>query len=177
MQVAFFLDLSRCVACYSCVLACKSWHGLEPGAGPGDRGVEYRQVSTIECGDGPHIEIVHASLSCMHCEEPACLAVCPGGAISKRLEDGIVLVDRTRCTGCHACADACPFGVPQFDADGVMAKCDYCLDRIERGLEPACTATCPTGAIRAGSLDGLQAEYPNAHRLISPGKPCFLISK
>jgi anaerobic dimethyl sulfoxide reductase subunit B (iron-sulfur subunit) len=89
----------------------------------------------------------------MHCEEPACAAACPTGAIIKRKEDGIVVVDRDRCNGCRDCFSACPFGVPQFGKDGIMQICNYCLDN---GAEPACALACPSKALKFGPVDSLR---------------------
>ena len=80
--------------------------------------------------------------------------VCPVNAISKRSEDGIVVVDRTKCIGCRACGKACPYHAPQFGTDGHMQKCDLCLDRISAGKQPACT-TCPAGALTFGTMEEL----------------------
>ena len=90
----------------------------------------------------------HLTLSCRHCADPACLAVCPGDAIAKT-EDGTVTVQEENCLGCRACADACPFDVPRFNEDsGVMEKCDLCRGLPVEGIAPPCAATCPTGALR-----------------------------
>jgi anaerobic dimethyl sulfoxide reductase subunit B (iron-sulfur subunit) len=90
----------------------------------------------------------------MHCIEPACVAACPESAIEKRAEDGIVIVDRDACTGCQACLDACPFGVPQFGVDGKMQKCDLCIGAIDMDIEsPPCVATCPTKALFFGKME------------------------
>jgi Fe-S-cluster-containing dehydrogenase component len=87
----------------------------------------------------------------MHCVQPACVDACPAGAIVKRNADGIVLVDRTLCTGCRACLDACPYDVPQFGADNLMLKCDMCIVNCESPDSvfgaPPCVKTCPTGAL------------------------------
>ena len=90
----------------------------------------------------------HLALSCRHCVDPACLAVCPGNAISKA-EDGTVTVNEEACLGCQACAEACPFVVPRFhEQSGVMEKCDLCIGLRQDGIVPPCAATCPTGALR-----------------------------
>jgi anaerobic dimethyl sulfoxide reductase subunit B (iron-sulfur subunit) len=88
----------------------------------------------------------------MHCEKPACAEVCSVGAISKRSDDGIVVVDSDKCTGCQDCYSACPFDIPQFGKDGIMQKCDYCL---ETGGFPACTETCPGEALFSGTINDL----------------------
>jgi anaerobic dimethyl sulfoxide reductase subunit B (iron-sulfur subunit) len=80
------------------------------------------------------------------------MEVCPTGAVSKRSEDGIVAVDRDKCNGCQDCFSACPYGVPQFGHDGIMQMCDFCTG-ID--MEPACAASCPTGALGYGTLDEL----------------------
>jgi formate dehydrogenase iron-sulfur subunit len=96
----------------------------------------------------------------MHCNEPDCLSACPVGAYSKR-QDGPVIYDPKKCIGCRYCMNACPFGVPHFDYDkGLIAgafidKCSMCTQRIDVGLEPACVATCPTGALMFGERDEL----------------------
>ena len=102
---------------------------------------------------------MHFPKSCLHCDEAACVTVCPTGASYKRSEDGIVLVDEDLCIGCGLCAWACPYGARELDADqGVMKKCTLCIDRIynenlpEADRRPACVACCPTGARHFGDL-------------------------
>ncbi|RWK84702.1 MAG: 4Fe-4S dicluster domain-containing protein, partial [Mesorhizobium sp.] len=97
--------------------------------------------------------------SCLHCETPACVTVCPTGASYKRASDGIVLVDEDKCIGCKLCSWACPYGAREFDTDvGVMKKCTLCVDRIynnnlaEEDRVPACVAACPTSARHFGDL-------------------------
>jgi len=81
--------------------------------------------------------------------------VCPTGAISRRQEDGVVLIDRNLCVGCHSCELACPFGAPKFAEDGKMAKCDLCHIRREKEMQPACVRVCPTQALDAGPIEDL----------------------
>jgi Fe-S-cluster-containing dehydrogenase component len=84
-------------------------------------------------------------MPCFHCETPWCVAACPTGAMQKRPEDGIVFVDQDTCVGCKTCISACPWGAPQWNPEsGTVVKCDYCMDRIDQGLKPACAAICTT---------------------------------
>ncbi len=83
------------------------------------------------------------SLACNHCVHPKCAGVCPVGAYTQR-EDGIVLLDSSKCIGCGYCSWACPYGVPQYDRfAGAMTKCNFCYDNLDAGLPPACVAACP----------------------------------
>jgi Fe-S-cluster-containing dehydrogenase component len=102
---------------------------------------------------------LHFPRSCLHCEEPACVTVCPTGASYKRAEDGIVLVDESKCIGCKLCSWACPYGAREYSAvEGVMKKCTLCIDRIynenlpEAERQPACVQACPTRARHFGDL-------------------------
>jgi len=106
----------------------------------------------------------------MHCGKPTCIEACPTGAISKRGEDGIVVVDGGKCDGCRDCFPACPYGVPQFSDDGIMQVCDFCA-RINR--EPACVASCPAKALNFGALDELleMAKGKTARRMAGPTEP------
>ena len=100
-------------------------YGAEPW------GVWFNRVHSFEAGEGEGARTVHFPKSCLHCEEPACVTVCPTGASYKRAEDGIVLVNEAICIGCKLCSWACPYGAREFDADdGVMKKCTLCIDRI-----------------------------------------------
>jgi anaerobic dimethyl sulfoxide reductase subunit B (iron-sulfur subunit) len=144
-QYGFFYDISRCVQCRTCEVACKSVRDVELG-------IHWRWVTDSWCGEFPNVTRTFFSLACMHCAKPACVKVCPTGAIAKRVEDGIVVVDSDKCNGCQECFYACPFDVPQFGKDGTMQKCDFC---IETGREPACVASCPAEALRCGTMEEL----------------------
>ena len=172
-QYGFYLELDRCIDCWACEVACKQWHGIKAGT------VRWRRVIDIWGGKYPDVTRTFLSLACMHCGSPACEAVCPTGAIKKRVEDGVVVVDQDKCTGCHYCFFACPFGIPQYGEDGTMQKCDFCLDRLEEGQEPACAATCPTKALHAGTMEELSklAAEKAATKLGGATQPSVLISR
>ncbi|HQX33213.1 MAG TPA: 4Fe-4S dicluster domain-containing protein [Dokdonella sp.] len=116
-------------------------------------------------------QTVHFPRSCLHCETPACVTVCPTGASYKRAEDGIVLVDEDKCIGCQLCAWACPYGAREFSAKrGVMQKCTLCVDRIYNETlepadrQPACVKACPTRARHFGDLGD---ENSNVSKLVA----------
>jgi len=166
-QYGFYYNADRCVQCRTCEVACKSTHDLEPG-------VKLRRVVETWNGEYPDVTRTFLSLACMHCENPACAAVCPTGAIIKRAEDGIVVVDRDKCDGCQECLPACPYGVPQFGIDGTMRKCDFC---IEIGREPACAVSCPAEALSYGNLDELLEVTTGkaAERMGGPTEPSVIV--
>jgi len=140
-QYSFSFDADKCLKCWACELACQQWRGIKPGT------VKLRQVTEVTRGSYPNVRRVFLSLSCRHCAKPPCAAACPTGAITKRSEDGIVVVESQKCIGCRTCLEACPFGVPRYAEDGTMQKCDMCLDRLAAGQRPICAETCPTGAL------------------------------
>jgi nitrate reductase beta subunit len=80
---------------------------------------------------------------CEHCLNPSCMASCPSGAIYKRAEDGIVLVDQDRCRGWRQCITGCPYKKIYFNhKSGKAEKCTFCYPRIEVGLPTVCSETC-----------------------------------
>ncbi len=157
MQLAFYFDQTRCIGCYTCVVACKDWHDVP--AGP----ASWRRVNTIERGKFPDVFVAFLSTSCYHCAEPACVSACPVDAISKRDQDGIVVVDRETCIGseCQMCLEACPYDAPQFGADenAKMQKCDLCIERWAEGRRPVCVDSCLTRALDAGFIEEMDAQY------------------
>ncbi|MBN2318903.1 MAG: 4Fe-4S dicluster domain-containing protein [Acidobacteria bacterium] len=170
-QYGFYLLTDRCVQCHACELACGSIREVE-------QGLRWRKVMDVWYGEFPDITNRSFSFACAHCASPACMEVCPEEAISKRSEDGIVVVDAEKCVGCRTCGDACPFGVPQYGSSGAMQKCDMCLERMERGRNPACVETCPGEALKFGVLDDLFGESgeKSACRLAASTDPSVLIS-
>ncbi|MEW6410045.1 MAG: 4Fe-4S dicluster domain-containing protein [Nitrospirota bacterium] len=149
-QYAIMVDLERCTGCKSCETACKLENGIPEG--------RYRtKVIWIDPAKGRRLSFM--KMPCMHCEKPPCQASCPTGAISKRHEDGIVLMDKEKCIGCRYCIWACPYGAMSFDADRMVAdKCTYCAHRLYRGEKPACVIKCPGYALSFGKKDELKAK-------------------
>jgi anaerobic dimethyl sulfoxide reductase subunit B (iron-sulfur subunit) len=171
-QYGFYIDTSRCIQCYTCEIACKQENNIKIGP-------RWRKVHTMWSGQFPDVKPVFISLSCMHCGKPACAAVCPTGAITKRAEDGIVLVDQKKCIGCRYCFLVCPFGIPQFSDDGTMQKCNFCLDRLKQGKKPACVVHCPVKALHAGTMNELSkmAAEQSVRKLAGATYPSVIISK
>lgn len=166
-KLGLVIDLDTCVGCQACVVSCKEWNTGGYGAPLSDQdpygtepsGSWLNRVHAFELDDGVDGRTVHFPKSCLHCENAACVTVCPTGASYKRQEDGIVLVDEDKCIGCGLCAWACPYGARELDAAaGVMKKCTLCVDRIynenipESEREPACVRSCPAKARHFGDL-------------------------
>ena len=147
-KLGFYYDVTRCTGCRACQMACKEKNKLAAGD-------FCRRVDTIE-SEG---KWMHFSLSCNHCEDPACVAVCPTGAMYKA-EDGTVQHRDDLCIGCARCVHSCPYGAPFIDKySGYSVKCDSCTQRRGEGREPACVEACPMRALRFGDLDELRAEH------------------
>ncbi len=154
-QYGFFIDSSRCTGCKTCELACKDYKDLTPE-------VSFRRIYEYAGGDWQedngvwhqNVFAYYLSISCNHCEDPACTKVCPSGAMHKR-EDGFVVVDEDVCIGCRYCHMACPYGAPQYnETKGHMTKCDGCYDRVAEG-KPICVESC-LRALDFGPIDELR---------------------
>jgi DMSO reductase iron-sulfur subunit len=161
-QLGFFVDARRCLGCFTCAMACKNQYGTEPG-------VTWRMVYPLKEEIYPHRERAFYSLSCNHCERPACLEACPVMAYSKRASDGIVVHDQDRCIGCGNCIRSCPYGAPRLNpVKGKAEKCSLCFERIDAGRKPACVQSCPAGALQLIDL----AVFADANAVqFPPGYP------
>lgn len=170
--MAFYLDQRYCTGCMTCQIACKDKNDLPAGQ-------NYRKVIEFSEGDYeqlangaivPHVQTCWLSASCNHCENPTCVDVCPTGALQKRSEDGIVLVDPAICIGCWLCLDACPYDVIVFDeTTQKISKCDFCLDLLREGREPACVSSCPMRVLECGPIEALRQKYGTCNQV--PGLP------
>lgn len=162
-QYGFYFDASKCTGCKTCMVACKDKNNLPVG-------MNFRRVTEFSGGNWRQDRATGAwhqdafayylSISCNECSDPACVKLCPTKAHFKRSEDGLVLIDPKKCIGCGACLAACPYGAPQLDREArKMRKCDTCLDRREKGLNPACVDACPQRALDFGPIDELRKKY------------------
>ncbi|KAB7419515.1 4Fe-4S dicluster domain-containing protein [Bifidobacterium longum] len=158
-QYAIATDLNRCVGCLSCMVACKAVNNVPIGS-------YWNKVLRIgpslkEGATSSHdVEMYYLPVSCQHCDNPECVSVCPTGASYKR-DDGVVLVDHSKCIGCQYCVMACPYGVRAYDTSkdkGVIEKCTMCAHLIDKGEKPACVKHCPGQARKFGDLDDPESD-------------------
>ena len=170
-QVAKLIDVSSCIGCKACQVACMQWNDLRDDIGhnvgvydnPTDLSPESWTVmrfSEIEVKsketEENHLEWLIRKDGCMHCSDPGCLKACPSPGAIVRYENGIVDFIEENCIGCGYCVTGCPFDVPRISQkDNRAYKCTLCSDRVSVGLEPACVKTCPTGAIHFGSKEDM----------------------
>lgn len=163
-QVGFAVEQNMCMGCKACQAACKDKNDLEVGE-------LFREVTETE-GMNPEVYAFWTSLACNHCQEPACVPVCPVEAITKTEKGGIVVIDQEKCIGCRSCEKACPYDAPQYlKEEEKMGKCDYCIDLVIQGKEQVCTAACPMRVLHSGELSGLQEEYGGITQVAKMPKP------
>lgn len=179
MRYGFAIDTKRCIGCHTCAVACRYESNLP-------KGVWWNRILTdggvhmdVPQGKFPNARVTYLPVACQHCDNPACVKVCPVGATYKDSETGIVRQDYDKCIGCRMCMAACPYtGVRSFlweepafamgsdfgDKDAashqkhVVEKCTMCWHRIARGEEPACISACPERARFWGDLDDPDSE-------------------
>lgn len=169
MQYGFFIDSSKCTGCKTCQVSCKDEKDNVLG-------VHFRRV--YEYGGGTWQQVAgswqndtftyYLSIACNHCDEPTCVQGCPTGAMHKRKQDGLVVVNQDVCIGCRYCEMRCPYGAPQYDHQKrVMSKCDGCYERVAEGLKPVCVESCPQHALDFDEIGKLRKRYGN-ERNIAP---------
>ena len=164
---AKLVDVSLCIGCKGCEVACKEWNDLkvEPTANFGSY-QSHQDLSSntwllmrfneVEVND--QLQWLIKKDACLHCEEPGCLYACPAPGAIVQYQNGIVDFNQENCIGCQYCVTGCPFDIPRFDkGTKTVHKCNMCVDRVEAGLEPACVKTCPTNAISWGSKTDMVA--------------------
>ncbi len=166
--VAKLIDISKCIGCKACQVACMQWNDLrdEVGTNVGvyDNPLDLTDQSwTVMrfaeyAKEGGDIEWLIRKDGCMHCEDPGCLKACPSPGAIVKYANGIVDFISENCIGCGYCVAGCPFNVPRISKkDSKAYKCTLCSDRVAVGLEPACVKTCPTGAIQYGAKKDMVA--------------------
>ncbi|MBB3171104.1 4Fe-4S dicluster domain-containing protein [Parvibacter caecicola] len=173
------IDTKRCVGCNACTLACKQANNVPDGVMWSRVLTDGGDMPDTPASDGGNLSMRYFPMGCQHCENPACVKVCPVGATYKDPETGVVRQDYDKCIGCRMCMSACPYsGVrsfnwdePQYclghdvgDADApahqkhVVEKCTFCYQRISKGEVPSCMDLCPARARFWGDLDDPNSE-------------------
>ncbi|UZX16649.1 4Fe-4S dicluster domain-containing protein [Thermus sp. PS18] len=155
-RYAMAIDLSLCVGCAACAVACKMENEVPPG-------VFNLWIREREIGTYPDLVVEFRPEQCLHCENPPCVPVCPTGA-SYQTQEGLVLVDPKKCIACGACIAACPYDARYLHPAGYVSKCTFCAHRIEQGRLPACVETCPTFCRTFGDLDDPESPVSRALR-------------
>ena len=142
----FAIDLRKCIGCHACTIACKSEHEIPVG-------VNRCWVKTVEKGSFPDTTRFFFPVLCNQCDDAPCVSICPTNTLFKR-RDGIVDFNSDSCIGCRACMAACPYDQLFIDPNTHTAeKCNFCANRVENKLQPACVSVCPTECRIFGDLD------------------------
>jgi len=147
-QYSIIQDMDRCIGCLSCEVYCKENKQLPEGP----RLCQIVMLGRRVIRGLPREAYVY--MGCFHCQNAACVAACPTGAMKKRESDGIVYVEPDLCVGCKACLVACPWGAAQWDPQNEKAvKCDLCKDRMDQGLKPVCVTVCTTQCLSLKEIE------------------------
>lgn len=164
-QYRFHFDMSKCIGCKCCEVACAEQNNNPPD-------ISWRRVGEMEGGVYPNTQRLYLSMGCNHCVEPSCMTGCPTEAYSKDAATGIVLHDANMCIGCEYCIWNCPYNVPVFNEErGVVGKCDMCHGRLAEGDKPACVNACPSEAIQIEIVNIEQWKKVYRESANAPGLP------
>lgn len=156
-KYGFVIDISRCIDCRACLVACSAENVV-----PMDHTRIWVHSPEIQ-GEFPHLSKAFIPYNCMHCDNPPCTEVCVSQATYKDPANGLVLVDQEACIGCGYCVEACPYEARYLDKQrGVVDKCNGCVQRVQVGLQPACVATCLGGSRLFGDLNDPDSEVSQA---------------
>lgn len=166
-EVAKLIDVSTCIGCKGCQVACAEWNDVRDEVGynvgvydnPTDLSAKSWTVMRFsETSQNGKLEWLIRKDGCMHCADPGCLKACPSAGAIIQYANGIVDFQSEHCIGCGYCIAGCPFNVPRLNPDdNRVYKCTLCVDRVSVGQEPACVKTCPTGAIHFGTKEEMRA--------------------
>jgi formate dehydrogenase iron-sulfur subunit len=155
-QVGILVDVTRCTGCHQCVEACAAANQLGPSTYSIQQSPDglsaNRWSAIVESPEGGYVRKF-----CRHCLEPACVSVCPVGAMY-RTPEGVVLYDSQKCMGCRYCMMACPYGIPRYEWDSAapwVQKCKLCYARIKEGKIPVCVESCPEQVMDFGERSEL----------------------
>ncbi|NJB66380.1 formate dehydrogenase iron-sulfur subunit [Desulfobaculum xiamenense] len=188
MEKTFFIDLTRCTACRGCQVACKQWHKLPAEEtrnfgshqNPADLSVHtYKLVRFSEHANGHKVQWLFFPEQCRHCIIAPCKEVADGYDETAILRDettgAVLFTDRLAAFGNdekQEVREACPYDIPRFDPEtGLMAKCDFCIDRVHNGLLPACVQVCPTGTMNFGDREDMLALAEERLAQVKKSKP------
>jgi formate dehydrogenase iron-sulfur subunit len=165
-EVAKLIDVSTCIGCKACQVACMEWNDLRDEVGscqgfydnPADLSDKsWTVMRYAEVEQNGKLEWLIRKDGCMHCADPGCLKACPAPGAIIQYANGIVDFHQENCIGCGYCVTGCPFNIPRISKEDSKAyKCSLCSDRVAVGQSPACVKTCPTGAIQFGSKEQMK---------------------
>jgi len=157
MNRIFVVDLDRCFGCYACEVACKQENALPVGPRP----MQVLELGPRRVNGKVYRDFVPTL--CCQCNEAYCMATCVAGALA-RTKEGIVKLDKEKCTHCELCVIACPYGLMGFNSDlSIPAKCDFCSGLVEKGLEPSCVSHCPANALYLRAENELKDYLAHKH--------------
>jgi formate dehydrogenase iron-sulfur subunit len=157
MSRGLLIDITQCVGCGACRVACTEANKLPETEG---NELSDQRYTVVQERTLPNGEVRNVRRLCMHCLSPTCASVCPVGAFHRTAE-GPVLYEAGKCIGCRYCMMACPYGVPRYEWNSTnprVRKCILCAPRIAQGLPTACSEACPTGATKFGEREDLLRE-------------------